>query len=114
MPIDLLSVSQQTDRSIATFVDPRRHEMHRSPVPATVQLHRRLLAAGAAAIVAVRGLTAMPARAAGPVLTAQVVQTSVWSTGYGADVVITNTGGTASTSWVVEFDLPSGTTVSSS
>ncbi|MET7402040.1 cellulose binding domain-containing protein [Dactylosporangium sp. NPDC005572] len=47
-------------------------------------------------------------------LRAAFVQTSTWSTGYGADYVITNRCTTATTSWTVEFDLPAGTTVSSS
>src|SRR5687767_3214397 len=66
----------------------------------------------AAALTAI-GLPA--AQAAEPLLTAQIVQTSTWSSGYGADVIVSN-GGTAAatTSWVVEFDLPAGTTVSSS
>jgi cellulose binding protein with CBM2 domain len=50
----------------------------------------------------------------GACVTAKVVQTSTWSSGYGADVVLTNGCATATTSWAVEFDLPSGTTVSSS
>ncbi|MFC0066472.1 cellulose binding domain-containing protein [Umezawaea endophytica] len=47
-------------------------------------------------------------------LTATVTRTSVWSSGYGADVVLTNGCPTATTSWAVEFDLPSGTTITSS
>ncbi len=47
-------------------------------------------------------------------VTAKVTQTSVWNGGYGADVVVTNGCAAATTAWTVEFDLPSGTTVSSS
>ena len=47
-------------------------------------------------------------------LTARFVQTSTWNSGYGADYVITNPGDSAVTGWTVEFDLPSGTTVTSS
>ena len=65
--------------------------------------------AAAAAIV-----PALPAHAAGLRLIAQIVQQSVWSTGYGANVTIGNNGDTASTGWTVEFDLPAGTTVSTS
>ncbi len=54
------------------------------------------------------------AHAAGPLLTATFTQTSVWSSGYGADITIRNSGDAAATSWTVEFDLPAGTTVSSS
>ncbi|WP_245982870.1 cellulose binding domain-containing protein [Lentzea flaviverrucosa] len=50
----------------------------------------------------------------GSCLTAKITQTSVWSSGYGADVTLTNGCVTATSSWTVEFDLPSGTTVSSS
>src|SRR5689334_5517425 len=49
-----------------------------------------------------------------PALTARFVQTSVWDSGYGADYVITNTGAETATGWTVEFDLPAGTTVTSS
>ena len=41
-------------------------------------------------------------------------KTSTWSTGYGADYTLTNRCTTDTTGWRVEFDLPSGTTVSSS
>ena len=74
---------------------------------------RALALAGVVAAVGAL-LSATAAQAAAPRLTAAVTQTSVWNSGYGADVVITNSGDAASTSWTVEFDLPSGTTVSSS
>jgi hypothetical protein len=54
------------------------------------------------------------AHAAGAVLTATFTRTSTWNTGYGADYVITNTGEAAATGWTVEFDLPAGSTVTSS
>ncbi|WP_229403277.1 cellulose binding domain-containing protein [Micromonospora okii] len=44
-------------------------------------------------------------------LTTKFVKTSRWSSGYGADYVITNHGSTRTTSSVLEFDLPSGTTI---
>jgi hypothetical protein len=47
-------------------------------------------------------------------LRATVTRTSTWSSGYGADYVITNNCATATTTWRLEFDLPAGTTVSSS
>ncbi|GGZ81670.1 cellulose binding domain-containing protein [Streptomyces subrutilus] len=68
-----------------------------------------LTAALAALVIAV--LPGLPAHAAAPRLTATTVQTSVWSTGYGADVVVSNGGDAASASWVVSFDLPVGTAV---
>ncbi len=72
-----------------------------------------LIAAAAVALGSAVALAALPAQAAAAQLRANVVQTSVWSTGYGADVVISNAGDAPSTSWVVEFDLPAGTTVAS-
>jgi hypothetical protein len=54
------------------------------------------------------------AHAAAPVLTATFTQTSVWNSGYGADIVIRNGGDAAAAGWAVEFDLPAGTTVTSS
>ncbi|MEU4745976.1 cellulose binding domain-containing protein, partial [Actinosynnema sp. NPDC023658] len=52
------------------------------------------------------------ARAASAVLTAAFSQSSVWSTGYGGQVVLTNTGDAESTGWVVGFELPAGSSVS--
>src|SRR5690349_18074344 len=54
------------------------------------------------------------AHAAGAALSATFVRTSSWNSGYGADYVITNTGDATATGWAVEFDLPAGTTVTSS
>src|SRR5690348_5888395 len=71
-----------------------------------------VLTAAATAVAA--ALVALPAHAAGAVLTAQIVQSSVWSSGYGADVTISNLGDAPSTGWTVAFDLPAGTTVSNS
>lgn len=73
----------------------------------------RAPALAAAAAIAAALLSGAPAQAA-PALTAAVTQTSVWNGGYGADVIIANSGDTASTSWSIEFDLPSGTTITSS
>jgi cellulose binding protein with CBM2 domain len=76
---------------------------------------RYVLAAAVAATLTGGVLAVAPsAHAAGAVLTATVTQTSVWSSGYGADLIIRNTGDAAATGWAVEFDLPAGTTVSSS
>ncbi|WP_238007087.1 cellulose binding domain-containing protein [Dactylosporangium sp. AC04546] len=69
-------------------------------------------AAGSAVVLAVS--LAAVAHAAAPQLTATFGQTSTWSTGYGAQYLIRNTGDAPSTSWRVEFDLPAGSTVSSS
>jgi hypothetical protein len=70
-----------------------------------------------AAALAAGGLTvaiAPSAHAAAPILTATVTRTSVWDSGYGATVVIRNTGDATATGWTVAFDLPAGTTVTSS
>ena len=47
-------------------------------------------------------------------LTATFTQTSTWDSGYGGSIKIANSCATATNSWAVEFDLPAGTTVSSS
>ena len=60
------------------------------------------------------GGTAVTAAQSGPALTATFTRTSTWNSGYGADYVITNTGDAPATGWTVEFDLPAGTTVTSS
>ena len=71
---------------------------------------------GGIGVVLAGGVVALApvAHAAGPVLHAAVVQTPVWNSGYGADVVIRNSGDAAATGWTVEFDLPAGTTVTRS
>ncbi|HCT76352.1 MAG TPA: hypothetical protein DGG94_16600 [Micromonosporaceae bacterium] len=46
-------------------------------------------------------------------LSARYVQTGVWSNGYGADVFIKNNCSVKTLTWTVEFDLPTGTSVSS-
>ncbi|WP_231500322.1 cellulose binding domain-containing protein [Saccharothrix sp. NRRL B-16314] len=51
------------------------------------------------------------ARADAATVSAAFSQSSVWSTGYGGQYVLTNTGDAESTGWVVEFDLPPGSTV---
>jgi chitodextrinase len=57
---------------------------------------------------------ALAAPAAQAQLTATFTQTSVWDTGYGASYALANTGDASSSTWLVEFDLPAGTTVSNS
>ncbi|WP_083929701.1 cellulose binding domain-containing protein [Catelliglobosispora koreensis] len=47
-------------------------------------------------------------------LSVRTVQTSAWSSGYGMDVFIKNNCATKTLTWTVQFDLPAGTTVSSS
>ena len=76
-----------------------------------MRISRTLLLAGAAgaAVLLVAPLTAAAASAS---LTAAFAQTSVWSSGYGAEFTVANRGDAAASGWVVEFDLPAGSTVS--
>lgn len=66
------------------------------------------------ALAAALGLGAALA-AAGPAhaATATFTRTSSWSTGYEAKVTVTNNTTTTITSWNVQFDLPTGTSISS-
>ncbi|MGN9809463.1 cellulose binding domain-containing protein [Micromonospora sp. BQ11] len=76
---------------------------------------RAVAAVGLVAALGAAALVFAPAaNAAAPDLTARFVKTSTWNGGYGADYLITNRGDAASTSWTVEFDLPSGTTITNS
>ncbi|WIX99442.1 cellulose binding domain-containing protein [Amycolatopsis mongoliensis] len=77
--------------------------------------NRRAVLLGAAAISAALALTgAVSAQAAAANLSATFAQTSVWTGGYGAGYTIANRGDAPATGWTVEFDLPAGTSVSSS
>lgn len=73
-----------------------------------------LFGAVAAALLGGAVAVAPAAHAAGAVLTATITRSSTWDSGYGADVVIRNSGDAPATGWAVEFDLPAGTTVTSS
>ncbi|SCL14865.1 Cellulose binding domain-containing protein [Micromonospora nigra] len=77
-------------------------------------MRHRVLIGLAAIFLAFSVTVAVPALAAGPLLTVNIVQTSVWNTGYGATVAIVNVGDAASSTWTVEFDLPAGTTITNS
>ncbi|MET7420855.1 cellulose binding domain-containing protein [Dactylosporangium sp. NPDC005555] len=78
-----------------------------------MRISRTLLPAltAGAAVLLIAPLTASAAAAS---LTAAFTQGSVWSSGYGAEFAVTNRGDAAASGWVVEFDLPAGSTVSSS
>ncbi|MFD7659336.1 cellulose binding domain-containing protein [Actinosynnema sp. NPDC059797] len=65
-------------------------------------------------IAVVCALVPAPASAAAARVTAEFGQESVWGTGYGGRFVLTNTGDADSAGWVVEFDLPTGTSVTNS
>ena len=57
---------------------------------------------------------AAAAQVAGPRLTAAFTRASIWDSGYGGEYVVTNTGDAPASGWAVEFDLPTGTTVTRS
>ncbi|HEY0497542.1 MAG TPA: cellulose binding domain-containing protein [Kutzneria sp.] len=74
-------------------------------------MSRRLTLLVAAALV----LVGAPAFAATPgAVSADFAQTSVWGGGYQGQYTVTNQSNHAISGWKVEFDLPAGTTVSSS
>ncbi|MEU4804091.1 cellulose binding domain-containing protein [Actinosynnema sp. NPDC023587] len=75
-------------------------------------MRKRLSAVGVALVLAA-AVTA-PAQAATATVTAAFTQDSVWSTGYGGRIALTNTGDADSTGWVVEFDLPPGSAITNS
>ncbi|MFF9407105.1 glycosyl hydrolase family 18 protein [Streptomyces anandii] len=58
------------------------------------------------------GLAAAPAQAASTA-TATFTKTSDWGTGFGGQWTVKNTGSAAISSWTVEWDFPSGTSVTS-
>ncbi|MET7427239.1 cellulose binding domain-containing protein [Dactylosporangium sp. NPDC005555] len=69
----------------------------------------RMAAVAAAGLLAIT-LNPVPAGAA-TVPTAVFVQDSTWPTGNSAHMTVTNGGASTLPSWRVEFDLPSGTTI---
>lgn len=69
------------------------------------------VSAAAVALALTGGVTA---RAASASLSATFAQSSVWTGGYGAGYTIANRGDAPATGWTVEFDLPSGSAVTSS
>ncbi|MFC6087843.1 cellulose binding domain-containing protein [Saccharothrix lopnurensis] len=73
---------------------------------------RRVVPALIVAVIC--ALAPVPASAAAARVTAEFAQESVWGTGYGGRITLTNTGDAESTGWVVEFDLPPGTSVTNS
>ncbi|MDH6490025.1 cellulose binding domain-containing protein [Streptomyces sp. SAI-127] len=83
--------------------------MHRRKVSG-----RNKLIGGAVAAAVVGGgavLVTGTAQAAG--VGVAYTRTSDWSTGYGAQYVVTNNSGAADKDWTLEFDLPSGSTLGS-
>ncbi|MFF3858738.1 glycosyl hydrolase family 18 protein [Streptomyces sp. NPDC002209] len=82
--------------------------------PPRIRLFRRLAATVAAFALPVAGLVALagPAQAAASA-TATYTKVSDWGTGFEGKWTVKNTGTTTLTSWTVEWDYPSGTTVTS-
>ncbi len=78
-----------------------------------MRISRTVLLAGTAC-AAILPLAPLTASAAAASLTAGFALTSVWDSGYAAQYTVTNRGDAAANGWVVEFDLPAGSTVSSS
>ncbi|MEV6342291.1 beta-1,3-glucanase family protein [Actinoplanes sp. NPDC051851] len=74
---------------------------------------KRSLILASVTVVAALGTAwfALPASAASA--TASLRTVSDWGTGWQDEVVVTNDGTSAMSSWKVEFDLPSGTTIGS-
>ncbi|MFF1559629.1 glycosyl hydrolase family 18 protein [Streptomyces sp. NPDC058279] len=77
-------------------------------------MFRRLAATVAAFALPAAGLVALagPAQAAGSA-TATYTKVSDWGSGFEGKWTVKNTGTTALTGWTVEWDFPSGTTVTS-
>ncbi|WP_405700769.1 glycosyl hydrolase family 18 protein [Streptomyces sp. NBC_00069] len=82
--------------------------------PPRIRLFRRLAATVAAFALPIAGLVALagPAQAAASA-TATYTKVSDWGTGFEGKWTVMNTGTTTLTSWTVEWDYPSGTTVTS-
>ncbi|MFC0846084.1 glycosyl hydrolase family 18 protein [Streptomyces noboritoensis] len=72
-----------------------------------------VLTALALPLAAVVGLAGATPAAAAASATATYVKTQDWGSGFGAQWTVKNTGTTALTSWTVEWDYPSGTSVTS-
>jgi chitinase len=73
----------------------------------------RIIAFGSALAVVLGGMTVMATSAQAAAVTASCVKTSDWGSGFEGKCTITNGTGAAITGWRVEFDLPSGTGISS-
>ncbi|SFR28173.1 Glycosyl hydrolases family 18 [Lentzea waywayandensis] len=72
----------------------------------------QILTIGLAIATVVGGVVAAPASGASGV-TAAFTKTSDWGSGYEAKYTISNSGGSALSSWTVEFTLPSGQSIAS-
>ncbi|MFF1491314.1 glycosyl hydrolase family 18 protein [Streptomyces sp. NPDC058304] len=82
--------------------------------PPRIRLFRRLAATVAAFALPIAGLVALAGTAqAAASATATYQKVSDWGTGFEGKWTVKNTGTTTLTSWTVEWDYPSGTTVTS-
>ncbi|MFF9167266.1 MULTISPECIES: glycosyl hydrolase family 18 protein [unclassified Streptomyces] len=79
-----------------------------------MRFRHRAAAGFATLLLPLAGLVGLagPAQAAGNA-TATFTKTSDWGTGFGGQWTIKNTGSSSLTSWTVEWDFPSGTSVTS-
>ncbi|MEU3842145.1 glycoside hydrolase family 18 chitinase [Streptomyces sp. NPDC028635] len=79
-----------------------------------MRFRHRAAAGFATLLLPLAGLVGLagPAQAAGNA-TASFTKTSDWGTGFGGQWTIKNTGTTSISSWTVEWDFPSGTSVTS-
>ncbi|MEV4312400.1 cellulose binding domain-containing protein [Actinocrispum sp. NPDC049592] len=73
---------------------------------------RRLLTAAVAALAAVTFVPAQSSAANG--VTATFVKVSDWGSGFEGKVTVTNGGTTTLSTWTVEFDMPSGSQITTS
>ncbi|GAA2541571.1 hypothetical protein GCM10010435_06350 [Winogradskya consettensis] len=74
---------------------------------------KRTLILTVAAVVAAAGTTWIALPASASATTATFTKTSDWGSGWQGDVTISNGGPAAMSSWKVEFDLPTGSTIGS-
>ncbi|SNR22803.1 glycosyl hydrolase family 18 protein [Actinomadura mexicana] len=74
---------------------------------------RAIALAGAATLAAVTALLTAPPASSAQAVTATCKKTSDWGTGFDGGCTITNGTGSAISSWRLEADLPSGTSVGS-
>ncbi|MDT0327670.1 glycosyl hydrolase family 18 protein [Nocardiopsis lambiniae] len=73
----------------------------------------RLAALVAAVLLIPLALSPAPASADTSDVTVTYVETGNWGTGYGGQLTVGNAGTSALTDWTIEFDLPSGTAITS-
>jgi chitinase len=75
---------------------------------------RRIVAFGSLLLLPLTGVVMMASAASAAAVTASCVQTSAWGSGFEGRCTVSNGTGAAISSWKVEFDLPTGSSISSS